>query len=230
LWRNLMSSQPLAFSIAGHLRAHRPSAARLLRALTDHPISALATLESRPRTAGAADYHLDSVEAEWFPPREHHTNDMSGCDIACCASLEDGRRMLVTVEVKYTDSFSPEPIRFQRYEPHLQALGLDARSTEELVTAGCSQVLRQVLITDSVRRSGLAPGADASGRVGVAMAVVLARHDDQSARRVVDVLDAAVGDRMPIRFWSHRDLLTAAEDQQDLRGWATDMEKRYVVI
>ena len=228
LWRNLpLSSQPLAFSIAGHLHRHRAEAAQLLSALTGHPVSSLATLHAG---AGAwRDHLLDGIEAEWFPPRTAHTGDMSGCDIACCLSLQDGGRVLVTIEVKYTDTFSPEPVAWARYQQHLTALGLDEAATASLVRAGCSQVLRQAMITDSVRRGGLVAGVGPEGRVDTALAVVLAREDDKTAIRVVNTLHDAIGARIPVRFWSHRQLLTEAGQVQGLEKWAGDMALRYLI-
>lgn len=60
LWRNLLSSQPLAFSIAGELRRHEDAAAGLLSELTGYEVRALETLCS-PDYPGHA---LDGVEAE----------------------------------------------------------------------------------------------------------------------------------------------------------------------
>lgn len=226
LWRNLLSSQPLAFSIAGHLHRHRPEAAALFAGLTELRVRSLASLDPGP--GPWTDHLLDGIDAEWFPPRNEHTNDLSGCDIACCLALEDGSRALVTIEVKYTDTFSSKPVIWSRYEQHLTALGLDQVATAALVKAGCSQVLRQVMITDSVRRRGLVSGVGPNGQVDVGLAVVLARQDDKVARRVVQALDEAVGSRIPVRFWSHHHLFTEAAKVNGLREWADAMTARYV--
>ncbi len=228
LWRNLLSSQPLAFSIAGHLRSHSAEAVDLLAKMTELNVVALAKLDPGP--GRWRDHLLDGVEAEWFPPRTEHTNDMSGADIAACLALLDGRRALVTIEVKYTDTFSSKPVDWSRYEDHLTALGLDEAATSALVKSGCSQVLRQVMITDSVRRSGLTSAVGSHGRVDAGLAVVLAREDDRTARRVVDDLDEAVGTDIPVRFWSHRQLFTAATNVPGLRDWAKAMIARYLLV
>lgn len=226
LWRNLLSSQPLAFSIAGHLHRHWTEAAASLAALTGVQVASLAKLDPGPGIW--TDHLLDGIDAEWFPPRTEHTNDMSGCDIACCLALEDGRRVLVTIEVKYTDTFSSQPVRWSRYEGPLTALGLNRAATAALVGGGCSQVLRQVMITDSVRRCGLASGVGPNGRVDTGLAVVLAREDDKAARRVVEALDEAVGARIPVRLWSHRQLFTEAAKVKGLSEWADAMAARYL--
>ncbi len=241
LYLNTLSSQPLAFSIAGELREQRVAAANLLNELCRLPAgtaSELVTLtgsdEVVPRSKRGvrgyqplALYTLAGVEAEWFPPRWAHTGDRSGFDIACCLGLPEGRRMLVSIEVKYTDSFSPDKVAWDKYSDHLAAVGMDEGAAETLVKAGCSQVLRQVMITDSVRRNGLVPDVGPDGRVDEVLAVVLAREDDKAARKVVRMLDDATS--VPIRFWSHRQLFATAAKQISLAVWAQEMADRYVL-
>lgn len=226
LWRNLLSSQPMAFSIAGHLHAHPAEAVELLSELTGLNVASQAQLNPGPDEW--SHHRLDGIDAEWFPPREEHTRDMSGADIAACLELADGRRVLLTVEVKYTDSFSHKPVSWARYKKHLTALGLDETATAALAKAGCSQVLRQVMMTDSVRRRGLTAGAGPEGRVDDGMAVVFGREDDRTAQRVVSLLDRAVGTTIPVRFWSHRDLFDQARKINVLRDWAEKMAVRYL--
>lgn len=227
LWRNLLSSQPMAFSIAGHLQAHPNEAAALLGAMTGLDVSHVDTLV--PPGGTPSGHALDGVEAEWFPPRRAHTNDKSGADVAACLHLADKTRTLITIEVKYTDTFSSAPVLWTRYEEQLKHLGLDEQSTKDLVEAGCSQVLRQVMLTDSVKRGGITPDAGPDGKVDSAIAVVLARHDDESAKRVAETLDEAIGSVVPVTFWSHRQLFDQAARVRELRDWARSMQTRYVV-
>ncbi|MCF6376431.1 hypothetical protein L2K70_02335 [Nocardioides KLBMP 9356] len=227
LWRNLLSSQPMAFSIAGHLRAHRDEAAALLGAMTGLDVAHLGTLAPPDGTPAA--HMLEGVEAEWFPPRQSHTDDKSGADVAACLDLTDNTRTLITIEVKFTDTFSPAPVRWTRYEEHLMSLGLDEEATKRLVDAGCSQVLRQVMLTDSVRRRGITADSGPDGAVEAGIAVVLARHDDKTAKRVANTLDEAVGSVVPVKFWSHRQLFGEAARIPGLSEWAQRMKARYVL-
>ena len=110
LWRNLLSSQPLAFSIAGHLRDHQAGAAELFGRLTGLEVVGLSRLED----GNAPKHTLDGIDAEWFPPRQHHTNDRSGFDIAALLELAGGTHTLLTIEVKYIDSFSPGQARSEQ--------------------------------------------------------------------------------------------------------------------
>ena len=52
------------------------------------------------------------MEAEWFPPRDLHTGDRSGFDMAAFLRLRSGERLLVSVEVKYVDTFSAKKLEY----------------------------------------------------------------------------------------------------------------------
>lgn len=61
---------------------------------------------------GSPSHHLDGIEAEWFPPRDLHTGDRSGFDMAAFLRLRSGERLLVSVEVKYVDTFSAKKLEY----------------------------------------------------------------------------------------------------------------------
>lgn len=217
LYRNLLSSQPLAFSIAGELRAHLDAATRVFSHLAKVKVE-------RFQTLGDPTHPLDGIDAEWAPPKEHHTGDRSGFDLAAYQFLYSGQDLLLSIEVKYIDTFSPKKIDYARYEPHLSELGLSRAATEKLVTGGCSQFLRSLMLTDSVRRRGVR----GSGRIHQASAVVLARSGDKQARRVVA---AVASHNTPTRvdFWSHEEFFDACEQQPELDNWAKRMRQRYIL-
>ena len=183
LWRNMLSSQPLAFSIAGHLRAYPAAAVAIFAELTGWPVTALDALGDV-----GDDHRLDGIEAEWSPPRDGHTGDRSGFDLAALLRLADGTRALVSVEVKYVDSFSPAPLEPERYADHLSATGIGDEAVSAIVGAGASQFLRSVLLTESVRRHGLSREAT----LDRALSVVLARDDDPAADSAVRLLQEHV--------------------------------------
>ncbi|MGI8814864.1 MAG: hypothetical protein ACR2G2_06130 [Pseudonocardia sp.] len=131
--------------------------------------------------------------------------------------------MLVSVEVKYIDSFSAKPLDPQRYRHHLDAVGLTPEATQQIVAAGGSQFLRSVLLTESVRRSGLRKGPG----VDQCLSVVLARDEDGAADKVVQIIsDLAAGAQ--VARWSHAQLLTVAAQRPGLADWAHRMRRRYV--
>jgi hypothetical protein len=214
----MLSSQPLAFSLVGHLRAYPDAAARMFAELTGWPVTGFGRLGD----LGDA-YALERIDAEWSPPRDKHTGDRSGFDLAAVVCLSDGTRALISVEVKYVDSFSAAKLDPVRYAEHLSSAGLDARAALAIVEAGGSQFLRSVLLTESVRRRGLR-GETALER---ALSVVLARHDDPTADRVVQALQRRTPHLGTAR-WSHRDVLDIARQQPELAEWARQMRRRYV--
>jgi hypothetical protein len=141
------------------------------------------------------------------PEHRAEASRPSGVGWSCRASAtaaQGGRLLLITVEVKCTDTFSPTKMAWDRYRAHLEAAGLDEGAMDDIVRAGGSQFLRSVLLTDSQRRQGLRGGRG----VERALAVVLARKDDRSATKVVSKI-AEYGPRTPVAFWSHEDLLRA---------------------
>jgi hypothetical protein len=224
VWRNLLSSQPLAFSVVGELRQHQRAAAAVFAELTGREVVALETLSA----AGHEHHALDQIDAEWFPPRQAHTDDGSGFDIAALLRLGDGTRLLLTVEVKYVDTFSRKPLDIDRYAWHLDAVGLTRDAAGALVARGCSQFLRSVLLTDSVRRGGLGGLPGDGPQIEHALAVVLAREDDQTATTVVNDVS---GNHLPTvsSLWTHRQFFTAAQQQPELSGWAKQMSDRYLL-
>lgn len=220
LWRNLLSSQPLAFSIAGEFRQHPVAAAKVFATLTGDDVVALDDLAD----AGHPSHALSGIEAEWFPPRELHTGDRSGFDMAAYLRLQDGQSLLVSVEVKYVDTFSPEKVTWQRYATQLTVAGLNESSMTDIVAAGGSQFLRSVLLTDSLRRLGLRGG----GEIHKTLAVVLARGEDRSAQKVVTTIER-YRPHTPVSFWSHEDFFDACASQPALSDWAARLKRRYLL-
>ncbi|RYP88113.1 hypothetical protein EKO23_04555 [Nocardioides guangzhouensis] len=217
LFRNLLSSQPLAFSIAGEFRHEPDAAAAVIGMLAGVGIGRFEPLVD-------STHPLDGIEAEWAPPRQHHTGDRSGFDVATHQILRSGESHLVTIEVKYIDTFSAKKVDYDRYEEHLVALGLSRETTNQLVTDGCSQFLRSVMLTDSVRRHGVR----GDGGVDQSMAVVLARSDDKQARRVVESVKRHDLPTM-VDLWSHEDFFDACAEQDALANWALLMRRRYIL-
>ncbi|RZT84649.1 hypothetical protein EV383_1500 [Pseudonocardia sediminis] len=217
LWRNLLSSQPLAFSLVGELRERPESTLKVLSTMTGQKIVAFDRIN-----ADDAPFELDGLQAEWAPRPATHTGDKSAADIAAAVRTSDGRRLLITVEVKYTDDFSRDRLekagRADRYGPLLERLGLADEEVEALHLAGGTQFLRSVLLTESVR---------ANGECDDVLAVVLGRADDDRARNVVHTVDAAVPS-VTVGYWSITGLLDVAAKHPDLSDWAESMAGRYV--
>lgn len=218
LWRNMLSSQPLAFSIVGEMRAHPAAALKVLSELSRHDLVAFDRIES-----GGGPFVLDGLQAEWAPPRAAHTDDRSGFDIGAALRTADDRRMLLTIEVKYTDRFSSAPLDPVRYADALRRVGIDDDTAAHLVKAGASQFLRSVLLTDSVRCGGTS-GVDP---LDAALAVVLSRDDDGVAEAVVERL-AEEQSAVPVAWWGMTAFLEVAGRQVEFSGWADAVRARYL--
>ncbi len=218
---NMLSSMPLAFSVFGHLRAHRTAAARLLSGLLDLDVAELAPVQVGSRT-------IDGIECEWAPDRREHLNDRTAFDAVVSARLADGRSLLVAVETKYVDSFSRDPRRERtdaKYRARCEQFGMAGGAYDRLREHATRQLLRNVLLTESLRRGG----STGSPVFDEAVTVVLARDDDTLARAAVEAVAADRG-TMPsdVRFIGHGQLAAAAERDADLAHWAGHFRQRYV--
>ncbi len=132
---------------------------------------------------------------------------------------------MVSIEVKYVDTFSPQKLSWgEQYAGHAGGAGLDRAGFEDIVASGGSQFLRSVLLTDSLRRTGLR----GAGGVDRTLAVVLARGDDRSAKKVVNTI-AGHSPRTPVALWSHDAFFDACAAHPELAQWANRMRRRYLL-
>ena len=217
----MLSSMPLCFSVFGHLRAHRGAAVRVLGDLLDADMAELISVQVGRRT-------IDGIECEWAPERREHLDDRSAFDAVVSARLADGRTLLVAVETKYVDSFSRDPNRERtdaKYRTRCEEFGMAEGAYERLREHTTRQPLRNVLLTESVRRGG-STGVPVFDE---AVTVVLARDDDTSARAAVHALDADRG-AMPttVRFIGHGELASAADRVPELAEWSRHFRRRYL--
>lgn len=221
LFTNMLSSMPLAFNVFGHLRAHPDVAVAVLSHLTGRELVGLETVTVGRRT-------IAGIECEWAPERRDHLDDGTAFDAVVATQLRNGQRLLIAVEVKYTDTFSRDPKNADKdlkYEAYCRDFGMAATAFEELKGHRTRQLLRNVLLTESVRRGG---------RIGPALfdealTLVFARDDDDAARSAVAAVDSQRGE-MPtaVAFIGHGEFADAAARIEALADWATAFRRRYV--
>jgi hypothetical protein len=221
LFTNMLSSMPLCFSVFGHLRTHREAAAALLSAATGYDITGFDRVAVGRRT-------IDGIECEWAPERSLHLDDGTAFDAVAAARLADGRRLLIAVETKYVDSFSrdkADPDKDRKYRGFCERFGMAPSAFDALKGPATRQLLRNVLLTESVRHGG----RSGTELFDAALTLVLARDDDDAARSAVAAVDRERGS-LPtsVAFAGHGELAEAASAVDGLEQWAARFRRRYV--
>lgn len=97
--------------------------------------------------------------------------------------------------------------------------GMADSAFDELRGPGTRQLLRNVLLTESVRRTAF----------DEALTLVFARDDDDAARSAVAAVDRQ-GGALPttVAFAGHGEFADAASAADGLSGWAAEFRRRYV--
>lgn len=222
LFTNMLSSMPLCFSIFGHLRTQPEAAAVVLSSITGRDIAGFERVTVGRRT-------IDGIECEWAPERGEHLDDGTAFDAVVAARLADGRRLLIAVETKYVDNFSRDkndPEKDRKYRRFCEHFGMAPTAFDALKGPATRQLLRNVLLTESVRRGG----SSASGAVfDDALTLVLARDDDAAARSAVAAVDRERGG-LPtaVAFVGHGQFADGASTVDGLDEWAGRFRRRYV--
>ena len=221
LYTNMLSSMPLCFSVFGHLRAHPEAAAAVLSTVTGHAIVGFDRVTVGRRT-------IDGIDCEWAPDRRDHLSDGTAFDAVATARLSDGRRLLIAVETKYVDTFSRDKTtdeKDHKYRGFCERFGMAPTAFDALKGPATRQLLRNVLLTESVRRGG----SSGSQLFDEALTLVLARDDDYPARTAVAAVDRERGS-LPttVAFVSHGELADAASALEVLGEWAHRFRRRYV--
>ena len=221
LFTNMLSSMPLCFNVFGHLRAHRAAAVAVVNELLGLDLVALEDVDVRGR-------RIAGIECEWAPHRDEHLDDRTAFDAVVAARRADGSTQLIAVETKYVDKFSRDPKSAkadEKYDRFCREFGMADGAFGSLKGPATRQLLRNVLLTESVRRGGRPEGPI----FDEALTLVLARDDDESARSAVDAVAAQRGDlHTRVRFAGHGELATAAGRIEPLRAWSADFRRRYV--
>jgi hypothetical protein len=202
------------------------AAAAVLSRLLGLPVTGLARVDVGGRV-------VDGIECEWAPEPREHLQDGSAFDAVVVARVADGTSLLLAVETKYVDSFSrdpgPEKDRRRaetddRYRRACESFGMAPGAFDRLGEYPTRQLLRNTLLTESVRRGG------SDGQTfDRAVTLVLARDADDGARDAVQRLTADRG-AMPTRvlFRGHGDLADAAAAVPETQDWVASFRRRYL--
>jgi hypothetical protein len=208
LFRNMLSSQPLCFSVFGHLDAHRDAAARVLDAVLPWPVDA-----------------VEDVVVEHAPPHAARAlggdRDDSTAFDAMLALRSGGRLHLVGVETKYTEPFSTKRYRKPSYDRATD------RDGSWFVRGGADQAEHPS--TNQLWRNLMLAQESVGGRADDGGVVVLTAADDPHAERAVTGMARLL--REPERHLAHvqlEDLVAAARTETELQDWADRFRMRYL--
>lgn len=134
LYCNLLSSQPLAFNFFGHLAGDLALATQMLG-----PLFGLEGIE------------VVAIHFEYAPGKP--AGDNSAFDVAV-EYRRAGRRGLVGVECKYTDTFSPTEYKRDTYENLFKSSSAFEASYETLTSSRFNQLFRNQLVGEGLRQRG----------------------------------------------------------------------------
>jgi hypothetical protein len=167
----------VGLSLAGDLRADPRAAAAVFADLIGRPVKGFAVISVRTRwcrPASESRRRSGMVTSPWRSTSSA-ASKQSGPRPCGAHARRDGirHRRLLHSRRRTTSSgqrrgqvhqlIQPGARVLERYRTHLEALGQDEGSTQKLVRAGCNQVLRHVMLTDSLKGGGLVPTTPASG-------------------------------------------------------------------
>ena len=205
LWRNLLSSMPLCFNLFGKLRANPDAAAQVLALVTELDVA-----------------EVDEIEVEWTPEGQGLLGDKTAFDAFVSYRTVDGRRGFFAVETKYTEPFSRKIYDKRRYREVTAwpESGFKEGAAEVLRGIETNQLWRNALLALAVRRAHQFD----EGRV-----LLVALQDDPHVDRAMKLVSSVHDDPQGlIQVVTLERLIDAANQQAELREWATDFERRYL--
>lgn len=198
LHRNLLSSQPLCFNLFGHLSSDPSALLGWVRSIRN----GIETVED--------------VRLEWAPL----TGNTSGSafDAFVSYTRTDGTRGFVGIECKYAENLAkaqPKPAH-DKFKLETANGPWHAGAEARLDRPRFRQFWYNQLLTQRV-----ASTADFSEGIGV----VVACHDDLSARDVVDSVRAELDDPTTLHFSSINDVVDAVTGNE---AWRRNFTERYL--
>lgn len=208
LWFNMLSSQPLCFSLFGHLDGHREAAARVLDTVLPWPVDTveMVTVEHAPTAA--------ATRLGGSAP------DNTAFDAMLLVGSSTGTR-LIGVETKYTESFSPREYDKDSYREVCASDGswFKPGAAGRAKTSKVNQVWRNTMLAQEAARD--------LGCVGSVL--ILSAANDKGAEAAFTGLQPELHvaeDRLAHVLLE--DLIAAAANEPELADWAARFFERYL--
>lgn len=198
LRRNLLSSQPLCFNLFGHLSSDPSALVGWVRSFQND-------VES-----------VDDVRLEWAPPTGNTGG--SAFDAFVTYTRSDGARGFLGIECKYAENLAKAQSKpaHEKFKVETANGPWHTGAETRLDRPRLRQFWYNQLLTQRV-----ASTADFAGGIGV----VVACHDDASAREVVESIRAELDDPATLRFSSINDVVNAVTGHET---WRQKFAERYL--
>lgn len=202
LRRNLLSSQPMAFTLAAVLNGADDRAA-ILSAVSGLPIAA-----------------VEWVEAEWGPDKAEHLGDNTAADLAFGATLTSGASLVVVVETKYSEPLDQGLAqRPERYDTAIaESAWCGAGFRDVMNTRGHNQICRDLLLGASL---------ESAGTFDRALAIVVTMAEDKPTIDSIGRVRAVMSRPDRLRHLSWQQVIDVLGGSS-LAAFAEVFEERYV--
>lgn len=202
LYRNMLSSQPMAFSVAAKLRT-APDAAAIVAAITGLSVAT-----------------VEWVEAEWGPSKAEHLGDNTAADMAFGGRLSTRESFIVGAESKYSEPLERQlASKPERYSAAIAASSWCGPEFEaHMATRGHNQLSRDLLLSASLESSGVADRA---------LALVITMEQDSPTRAAIERVQSVMTFPDRLRWVSWQDVIAALKNSS-LAEFGERFEQRYV--
>lgn len=133
LFNNLLSSQPLCFNFFSELKSDKIFASEIMKNLG---------------------FDISSVGDVIFEyaPKKNYTNDNSAFDVALEVT-RDGKKGLIGLECKYTDSFSSKEYDKSEYQSIFEQSNVFVEKYEDYKASKFNQLFRNQLIAEALKQN-----------------------------------------------------------------------------
>lgn len=205
---DMLSSTPLCFSLFGHLDAYRDAAARVLDAALPWSVDAIERIE------------LEQAPAQAAKQLGGGTQDGTSFD-AVLVVRSRGARLLVGVETKYIEPFTPKRYDKQSYRTVSERAGswFAQGAADSAVQPSTNQLWRNLM---------LAQESEIDADMPAAVAVVAPRTNAHAHRGVEQMAGLLAEPERRLALIDLEALIEAAAREPILAAWAETFSRRYL--
>jgi len=208
LWLNMLSSQPLCFSLFGHLAHHREAGARVLDAVLPWTVDA-----------------IDDVLVEHAPPTAALSLGGDRPDNTAFDTMlivrSGGEQRVLGVETKYT-----EPFTQKRYDKPSYRTITDRKGS--WFKPGAAELAKDAKTNQLWRNVMLAQETATALKCAASVVVLTAAHDHHAEEAVQGIEQLLVDPDSSVTHALLEDVIAAADHEPTLAVWARRFRDRYL--